>query len=42
MDAQNKLLSITSIVFMTQIEDVEMNQITHGVSFLPYGDASLF
>lgn len=39
MDAQvNKLLIITTMVFMTQIKEIEINQITHGVSFLPYGD----
>lgn len=39
MDAQvNKLLRITTMVFMTQIKEIEINQITHGVSFLAYGD----
>lgn len=39
MDAQvNKLLRITTMVFMTQIKQIEINQITHGVSFLAYGD----
>lgn len=43
MDAQaNKLLSMTTIVFMRQTKDININQTTHGVSFLAYGDTSLF
>lgn len=43
MDAQvYKLLRITTMVFMTQIKEIEINQITHGVSFLLMGTLNYF